>query len=315
MAKTLTEKEYFEELEIIAWWVEWDDLPDEKDYEMVEENWSIYIRTSGNTRHPIEVLLYDKMNWSFLDWRFNQREFRDWCCSCTLSGAMIANGNMIGKRYARSTITSYLGYGIDNWKPEGKWRSSSAWQKIIRNWSNTNNELKMGYSYTNMVRDWKITPEVKYALSKNMMVRMSYDIYADMYREIRNEWVIKSNNYSERIWWHSSNLKYENGKYYLFWSAMDEDAEFIGGEEQIVKLVENWIIRNVSYINYIVTTEADMMLKKEREIFENARKRMMDIWVTNWDRPKDPITREEARVMYDRFEKHLDKKYWESEEK
>lgn len=292
--KQLT-NDQIEWLKIQSEWLEEHDWPMPWDYIMSLENWEAHIE-SKYWKFPLIDIIKNKPDGITTERRKDQRDYRDGCCSCTLFGALIRLVNYLWLNYTDEWINEYISYGIEKWwKPEWKWRATWRWQDVMRNYHNERSNDKIMFSYTDTFLGENLHPVVKYCLEKDMLVSLSYNVHLDMYREAYATNKITKSKYNDHIWWHSSNLKYKDWKYYLWWSSLSEDAEFIWWEKQLVELWKNWIIRNGSYV--LFTVKDDNPMDEAKNVFKEAREFVKENNISNWEEPERNITRWEAFVI------------------
>lgn len=284
--------------ELVNWVIE-DDAPREWDWKAYEENGDIFLETWFDD-YRIDDLLSEKPNGVMQERRFDQKDYRDGCCSCTISWTYIALNNLVWHEATNDKISAMLNYGIDVWgKPEGRWRSTSMWTKVIVDYYNKHNpDAPVLYFHCNLIEWDSLHPVIHYALSKKYLIRFSVNTYLSYFRD-RLDWLLTGTSFGQRQGGHSTNLALIDGEYWVVWSSYKEKYKLAWWEQQIIELVRNGTWRSFAYVIAPVKRVPQDPEKKE------SIKYMIDNWLTTQteeqfleDRDK-PLTRWQlARILY-----------------
>lgn len=289
-----------EEIEKEMNWVVWYDSPSETDYMLTtDENGNSFIETSSWI-HPVSEKILSKRKGTRNDYRIEQRNYIWWCCTCTIVWALIALWNYINRERTKQEVEDCIQYCVNNWwyKIGKGWNTWTA-MKYVRDYAKT---LWIDVMYVYFTwKEWDQLSEVaKTAFENNLVCRMSHTVYSDMTID-RYDGVLDGSSFSRRTWWHSTNIIKKGDQYRVFGSSRQEDYLIKNWEKQIIELIDNWVVRNFSYVRL---DEQD--LPKDNES-ENALSTMILHWITKlwFDQFKqsrdNAITRKEMILMLYRF--------------
>ena len=202
---------------------------------------------------------------------------------CTVMAPLGSVSSLYNIKITDEQLEDLWQYAVDNyWYKEGVWNYTQVWLKCLcKRWNKEYPYMKAQFKRTTLFSEEEVN-----ARSKNYEVIVSYKANSKFNKDRDDDGIVEWKEFGDTTYGHASRLvEWDNMHNSYLWKEYNTF-----NIKYLQDLLDNWYFYN----NVYILTKLPM---SQEEIDNLTITEVIELWISNWDRPNDKITRRETMLM------------------